>query len=681
MPAVAAGDRPAGTPGDGVVIVGAGPVGLLLAGDLAAHGVPTDVIEQRAAPMTESRASTLHARTMELLARRGILERLGPLPDGGPGHFGGLRLDLRAADPAHPYAGQWKCPQTRLEAVLQERAGELGARVHRGTRLVTLHDRGPQVRVEAVGAAGTQRFAAAYVVGCDGDRSTVRRLGSFGFPGTRAGREMLRADVVGLDVEDRRFERHPRGLATAHRWPDGSTRIMVHVFGTAAPVRTGPPLFTEVTAAWTEVTGQDIGHGTPVWLNAFDDTSRQADRYRRGRVFLAGDAAHVQMPVGGQALNLGLQDAADLGGRLAARLAPSTGPGTPAHPDPLPGYDRTRRAVGARTLTDIRAQSYLLLGGAEVEPLRELFSELLGLGAVRRHLARGISGLRWPREAAADPRPTAPPTTATPPSPRDTDDRSTDMGRLTDKTALVTGSSRGIGRAVARRLAGDGALVAVHYANDEDAARQTVELIEGDGGRAFAVRAELGVAGDVHELFLGLEQGLKDRTGETGLDIVVNNAGVTTPAGVVPEDVTPEEFDRLFSVNTKAPFFIVQRALPLLREGGRIVNVSSGLTRFASPDQVAYAMTKGALEQIALHFARHLAPRGITVNSVAPGITDNGSALFDIPEAVEQMAQFSAFKRVGKAADVADVVAFLVSDDARWVTGAFIDASGGTLLG
>jgi NAD(P)-dependent dehydrogenase (short-subunit alcohol dehydrogenase family) len=221
----------------------------------------------------------------------------------------------------------------------------------------------------------------------------------------------------------------------------------------------------------------------------------------------------------------------------------------------------------------------------------------------------------------------------------------------------------------------------VHYATNEDGARETVELIEKDGGRAFSVGAELGVPGDVHQLFLGLEQGLKERTGQTTLDIVVNNAGVTTPDGMSAEDVTPEEFDRQFAVNAKAPFFIVQRALGLLPDGGRIINISSGLTRFANPDQVVYAMTKGAIEQITLHFARQLAPRGITVNSVAPGITDNGSALFDIPEAVEQMSQFSAFKRVGKAVEIADVVTFLATDEARWVTGAFIDATGGTLLG
>ncbi|MFF2083898.1 SDR family oxidoreductase [Nocardia sp. NPDC058176] len=669
-----------------VLIVGAGPVGLLLAGDLATAGLRVTVLEQLRAPTTESRASTLHARTMDVLAERGILDRLGDLPDGGPGHFGGLRLDLTAADPGHRFAGQWKCPQIRLEAVLQDRALEAGAIVRRGHRVTALADNGQGVRVETITEDGVrQEHRTAYLVGCDGERSTVRDLAGFELAGTAATREMLRADVAGIDIPARRFERLEHGLAVSSRWPDGSTRVMVHVYGAeprgpspelggAGGVSSGAgrgPAFGEITAAWGRVTGESIGHGTPLWRNAFDDTSQQVTRYRRGRVVLAGDAAHRQMPVGGQALNLGLQDAADLSGRLIAQLI---GIGEAD----LDNYHRTRHPVGARTLTNIRAQTLLLLGGPEVEPARQLFTELLDLGDVRAHLARMISGLPDPGDpagqpylAAAQPHPSAH---------RPHPSKETLMS-LTTKTALVTGSSRGIGRATARQLAAKGTLVAVHYADNEEAARETVESIENDGGRAFPVRAELGAAGGVHELFLGLEQGLKERTGQTTLDILINNAGVTTPAGVAPEDVTPEDFDRLFAVNVKAPFFIVQRALDLLPEGGRIINISSGLTRFASPDQVAYSMTKGAVEQITLHFARHLAPRGITVNSVAPGITNNGSAVFDIPEAVEQMAQFSAFKRVGEAVDVADVVTFLATDEARWITGAFIDATGGTLLG
>jgi NAD(P)-dependent dehydrogenase (short-subunit alcohol dehydrogenase family)/2-polyprenyl-6-methoxyphenol hydroxylase-like FAD-dependent oxidoreductase len=619
-----------------VVVVGAGPVGLLLAGDLRAHGIGVVVLEKLTAPTGESRASILHARTMEQFAARGVLDLLGPVQPAGLGHFGGIRFDLADADPAHPYAGQWECLQFRVEAALEKRASAAGAVLHRGWALTSFescHDRVVVIATEPGGAE--RRFTARYLVGCDGEHSTVRELGGFVLAGPEASREMLRADIAGIDLPPRRLKRYPAGVATAHSRGDGTTRLMVHVFGGRT---TGVPTFAEVADAWETVTGEDIRHGKTLWLNRFTDAARQVTQYRRGRVFLAGDAAHQQMPVGGQALNLGLADGASLGENLAA--------GTLDH------YHAQRHAAGARTLTNIRAQAHLTFGGPEVAGLRHTIAELIDLPAARTHLARVISGLHTER---------------------------TVMGRLTGKTALVTGSSRGIGCATAVRLAREGALVIVHYATNEAAAKETVAQVESDGGRAFAVRASLGVPGDLHELFLGIEHGLKERTGETTLDIVVNNAGVTSP-DARPEDTTPEQLDQLFAVNAKAPFLIVQRALDLLPDGGRIVNISSGLTRFANPGQAAYAMTKGAIEQLTLHFARHLAPRGITVNTVAPGITNNGGPVFDIPEAVEQMAQVSAFKRVGEAGDVADVITFLATDEARWVTGAFIDATGGTLL-
>ncbi|MGW1713635.1 SDR family oxidoreductase [Streptomyces sp. NPDC002156] len=770
-----------------VIVVGAGPVGLMLAGELRLGGARVTVLERLDAPTTESRASTLHARTMEVLDSRGLLDRFGELPNDVMGHFGGIPLDLSLPGPR---PGQWKVPQTRTEAILRQWAGSLGADVRRGHEVRGLTERQDMVEAEAAGPGGAVLLRARYVVGCDGEGSTARRLAGIDFPGHDAVRELIRADVNGIEIPDRRFQRLPNGLAIAARRGDGVTRVMVHVYGRKPAGRHGAPEFAEVCEAWRHVTGEDISGGTPLWLNAFGDASRLAARYRAGRILLAGDAAHRQLPVGGQALNLGLQDAVNLGWKLAAVVRGR------APENLLDSYHRERHAVGARVLADIEAQTTVLLGGPEVEAVRSVLAELTAYEPVRRRLAGTISGLEtrydvgpaghpllggrlMPAELITDrgatttaallrsgrgllldtsgdparhallrraagpwldrvdlvpagphPHPGAEVVLVRPdghvvwaaeagpqgpeaalerwfgppaPVPDEVADSSgdavrsygrtrpahavvtdaqhggRDMSRLTDKTALVTGASRGIGRAIAVRLAAEGALVAVHYAANRDAAEEVVASIEKDGGRAFALQAELGVPGDVHDLFLGFEAGLKERTGSTDLDILVNNAGQT--GGVSLDQITPEQVDTLFAVNAKAPFFIIRRALANLAAGGRIINISSGLTRFANPDEIAYAMTKGAVEQLALHFAKILAPRGITINSVAPGITRNGNPVFDIPEAVEQMARMSAFNRVGEPEDVADVVTFLASDDGRWVTGAFLDATGGTLLG
>ncbi|MER5618875.1 SDR family oxidoreductase [Streptomyces sp. NPDC002215] len=251
------------------------------------------------------------------------------------------------------------------------------------------------------------------------------------------------------------------------------------------------------------------------------------------------------------------------------------------------------------------------------------------------------------------------------------------MGDLMGRTALVTGASRGIGQAIAARLAAEGATVIVHFGTDESGAAATVDAMERAGGTALAVRAELGVDGDVDTLFAGVEAGLAGRP----LDILVNNAAAA-PAG--PLGVTTRaEFDHLFAVNVRAPYFIIERALPLLREGGRIITISSVATRMANPAQTSFAMTKGAIETMSRTLAGQLGPRGITVNAVAPGATRTAAngAVFDVPGLAEQITAMTALDRLGGPDDVADVVAFLASDAARWVTGQVIDASGGLFLG
>ena len=254
------------------------------------------------------------------------------------------------------------------------------------------------------------------------------------------------------------------------------------------------------------------------------------------------------------------------------------------------------------------------------------------------------------------------------------------MSASKEKVALVTGASRGIGRAIARRLAREGALVVVHYGHNRKAAAATVRGIEKNGGRAFPVQADLSSLTGVQALFAAMDERLQDLLGTRQFNILVNNAGIALGAGI--EQTTEAEFDAVVAVNMKAPFFVLQQALPRLRDGGRIINISSGTSRIAMPEEVAYAMTKRALDSLTLALAKQLAPRGITVNTVAPGIidTDFQADWLRDPRARKFAASIAALGRLGRPEDIADVVAFLASADARWITGAFIDATGGSLL-
>jgi 2-polyprenyl-6-methoxyphenol hydroxylase-like FAD-dependent oxidoreductase len=370
-----------------VLIAGAGPVGLLLACELARLGVRVVVAERLASPMTESRASQLSTRTAGLLHERSLGALFDPAARELKAHFAGLPLDLSGLD--SDFAGNWKVPQYRTERIFYERARALGATVLREHDITGLADNGEAVRCEARTAAGRRTFQASYLAGCDGVTSTVRELGGFRAWRVPATRELLRADVTGIGIPDRRFQRLPGGFVVAAT-RDGVTRVMVHAYGQDVATRAGPPGFGEVARLWQQVTGEDIAGGTPVWVDGFDNSKGLVSEYRRGRVLLAGDAAHWHLPIGGQALNTGLGDAVDLGGKLAA-VVNGTAPETV-----LDSYHAERHAAGARVLVYVAAQEFLQLGGPEADPVRAVLAELLTLPPVHDHFARVAAGLDSP---------------------------------------------------------------------------------------------------------------------------------------------------------------------------------------------------------------------------------------------------------------------------------------------
>jgi 3-oxoacyl-[acyl-carrier protein] reductase len=248
------------------------------------------------------------------------------------------------------------------------------------------------------------------------------------------------------------------------------------------------------------------------------------------------------------------------------------------------------------------------------------------------------------------------------------------MSNLTGKTALVTGASRGIGRASALALAKAGAQVLVHYSSGATEAQAVVAEIRAGGGRAEAVGADLSTAEGPH----GLAQQVIAIVGGR-LDILVANAGVANAATI--EETTVADFDRLFAVNVRAPFFLVQQLLPVLREGSSIVMLSSLAARAAVGNLSAYASTKGAIDTLVTHFAAALGPRGIRVNAVAPGVVDTEMSSFARTDAGRDMTlSMQALQRVAQPDDIAGAVAFLASDSARWITGDTLRVDGGSKL-
>jgi 2-polyprenyl-6-methoxyphenol hydroxylase-like FAD-dependent oxidoreductase len=372
-----------------VIVAGGGPTGLMLAGELRLHGVHVLVLEKAAEPTVYVRSLGLHVRSIEVMDQRGLLERFLALGRQYPlgAHFAGIdRPSPDRLDTAHPYV--LGIPQTITDRLLTEHATEVGAELRRGGELAGLSQDEDGVTAEL--ADGT-RLRSRYLVGCDGGRSTVRKLLGVGFPGeptkveTLLGEMELTEDpatVAAVMAEVRktqlRFGAGPIG--------DGVYRLVVPAEGVAGD-RTVPPTLEEFKQQLRVFGGTDFGAHSPRWLSRFGDATRLAERYRTGRVLLAGDAAHIHPPIGGQGLNLGIQDAFNLGWKLAAEVGGWAPEGL------LDSYHTERHPVAADVLNTARAQMELTSLEPGPQAVRRLLSQLMDFEDVNRYLIEKITAI------------------------------------------------------------------------------------------------------------------------------------------------------------------------------------------------------------------------------------------------------------------------------------------------
>ncbi|PRY32155.1 FAD-dependent oxidoreductase [Pseudosporangium ferrugineum] len=371
-----------------VIIAGCGPAGAMLAAELRLHGVRVLVLDRETGPASFARIVGLHIRSIELMAMRGLLDRVLARGRRRPaaGFFAAIDKPVPPGlDSAYAYL--LGIPQPVIVQLLEEHAVALGARVRHGVAVTGLRQDDEGVTVEL---AGGEQLRSRYVVGCDGARSTVRRLLGVGFPGEPARTETLMGEMAVAAPPEEIAAATAAARGTHHRFwlrPMGGGFYSVVVPAAGVGDRAEPPVLEDFRRQLRAVAGTDFGVHSPRWLSRFGDATRLADRYRSGRVLLAGDAAHIHPPIGGQGLNLGVQDAFNLGWKLAAQVrgwAPEA---------LLDTYEAERRPVAGDVLDNTRAQTELLETGPGPRAVRRLLTELMDFDVVNRHLMEKITGI------------------------------------------------------------------------------------------------------------------------------------------------------------------------------------------------------------------------------------------------------------------------------------------------
>ncbi|MFE2864702.1 FAD-dependent monooxygenase [Embleya sp. NPDC059259] len=378
-----------------VVIAGAGPTGLMLACELRLAGVDVVVVERLARRTGESRAGGMHARTLEVLDQRGVLDRFLALGEfQSVGHFSGIWLDFDESESRHPRP--LMILQSTVERLLEEWAAELGVRVRRSSELSGIHQDRDGVTVElGTARSAAETLRARYLVGCDGGRSTVRKLSGIDFPGTPATMTAMVGDVELPDLTEEYIwaRRRPTGEFSVIAFEPGWYRVITSEYDHVAD-GDEPATFEQLRDSLVRLAGTDYGMHSPRWVSRFGDAARQAARYRDGRVLLAGDAAHIHFPAGGQGLNVGVQDAVNLGWKLASVVHEQA-------PDSLlDSYHAERHPVAERVLHNTRAQAALTRPGPQTDALRDVFGSLIVFDDVNRYLCGMLTGLdiRYPIE-------------------------------------------------------------------------------------------------------------------------------------------------------------------------------------------------------------------------------------------------------------------------------------------